>query len=93
MRRKNNPWVSLVALILLAVILVLTCTGCNTTKTEYAESEEAPKTMTVVDETLGYTIYKHDTTGVHYFCRDGGYGKAVCVMVNPDGTPYTGTEG
>lgn len=29
MRRKNNAWVSLVALLALAVILVLICTGCG----------------------------------------------------------------
>lgn len=29
MKRKNNPWVSLVALLALAVILVLICTGCG----------------------------------------------------------------
>jgi hypothetical protein len=28
MYRKSNPWVSLVAVLLLAVILVWTCTGC-----------------------------------------------------------------
>lgn len=44
--------------------------------------------MTVVDFTSGYTIYRHDKTGVLYFCRDAGYGKSVCVMLSPDGTPY-----
>ena len=92
MNRKSNPWVSMVALMLLLTILVLICTGCNPTKTEYDDPDSAPKMMTVVDETMGYTIYRHDETGVHYFCRDGGYGRAVCVMVNPDGTPYTGDE-
>lgn len=29
MSRKYNPYVSLVALLLLALILVLTCTGCR----------------------------------------------------------------
>lgn len=92
MNRKNNPWVSLVALMLLLTILVMTCTGCGNTKKAYADADDAPKTMTIVDSTNGYTIYKHDETGVHYFCRDGGYGKSVCVMVNADGTPYTGAE-
>ena len=93
MKRKNNPWVSLVALMLLLAILVLICTGCGTTKKAYDDSDDAPNMMTVVDSTNGYTIYQHDETGVHYFCRDAGYGKSVCVMVNPDGTPYTGEEG
>jgi len=83
--------VSLTALVLLVVILVLICTGCiPSTETEYDGVSNAPMMMTIVDCTTGYTIYKHDETGVHYFCRDGGYGKAVCIMVNADGTPYTG---
>ncbi len=93
MSRKNNPWVSLVALILLGVILVVVCTGCQNAKRAYIDADDAPKMMTVMDKTNGYTIYRHDETGVHYFCRDGGYGKSVCVMVNADGTPYTGEEG
>lgn len=93
MNRKNNPWVSLVALILLAVILVAVCTGCNNTKTAYDGTENAPKMMTVVDSTDGYAIYKHDETGVYYFCCRAAYGRAVCVMVNADGTPYTGEAG
>ena len=36
MRYKYNPWVSLVALLLLATILVLVCTGCAS-ETEAAE--------------------------------------------------------
>lgn len=92
MNRKHNPWASLIALLLLAVVLVLICTGCDSTQKAYERIEDAPKMMTVVDETVGYSIYRHDETGVHYFCRDGGNGKAVCVMLNPDGTPYTGTE-
>lgn len=91
MNRKHNPWISLVALLLLVTLLVTVCTGCDRTKTEYGDQDDAPKVMTVVDATLGYTIYRHDETGVHYFSRDGGYGMSVCVMVNADGTPYTGS--
>lgn len=90
MKRKHNPLVSLAALLLLVTLLVVVCTGCGATKTEYDDPDDAPKSMTIVDETMGYAIYRHDETGVHYFCRDGGYGKSVCVMVNADGTPYTG---
>lgn len=47
MYRKNNPWVSLVALLLGALILVLTCTGCDiqvgASETEtLAETEPEP---------------------------------------------------
>lgn len=74
--------------VFMALMMVLVMTGC--TKKAYETQTDAPKMMTVVDDTAGYTIYKHDYTGVHYFCRDAGYGKSVCVMVNADGTPYTG---
>lgn len=90
MNQKHNALVSLMALVLLAVILV--CTGCNGTKTAYADIDDAPEMMTIVDETMGYTIYRHDETGVHYLSRDGSYGRGICVMVNADGTPYTGAE-
>lgn len=92
MNRKSNPWVSLVAVLLLVTIVVMVCTGCGSTKTEYDDAENAPKMMTIVDETTGYIIYRHDETGVCYFSRRVPYGVAVCVMVNPDGTPYTGEE-
>ena len=79
----------LFVMLMVLVMMVVFLSGCNqTTK----KSNDAPThEMTVVDETTGYTIYKHDVTGVYYFCRDGGsYGRSVCVMVNADGTPYTG---
>lgn len=93
MNRKSNPWVSLIALLILAVVLVTVCTGCATTKKDYGMESDAPHFMTVVDSTTGYTVYRHDDTGVYYFCRDAGYGKSVCVMVNADGTPYTMPKG
>lgn len=75
--------------IALCVVMVMGLCGCyGRTKRDYGE--EAPHVMSIVDVTNGYTIYLHDETGVWYFCRDGGYGKSVCVMLNPDGTPYTG---
>lgn len=72
----------LVALMLCIVAL----SGCGRSETK---QEELPSEslMTVVDDTLGYTIYVHDETGVMYFSRDGGYGKSVCVMVDADGKP------
>lgn len=77
------------AMISVACTAILLC-ACGVTKKNYDDADEAPHTMTIVDETIGYTIYEHDETGVWYFCRDSGYGKSVVVMVNPDGTPYTG---
>ena len=69
MNRKNNPWVSLIALILvLAGVLVLVCTGCGNTTT--AEAAENPR---FVWEEAGFSILNYyayiitDTeTGVQY---------------------------
>ena len=55
MYHKNNPWVSLVALLLLALILVLTCTGC---RAEAAEIEPANRyTYEVESHPWGPTFY------------------------------------
>lgn len=72
----------------LCLVLLAELAGCEfrSTKRDY---EEAPHVMTIVDKTAGYTIYRHDDTGVWYFCRDAGQGKSVCPMLNNDGTPYT----
>ncbi len=72
----------------LTMLIVLALGGCNTTKS--VDDRNAPSEMTVIDKTGGYVIYKHDKTGVCYFCVIGSDGKSVCVMLNPDGTPYTG---
>lgn len=75
-------------IILFAVlIMVVACfSGCNSTKKNGTPTRE----MTIIDRTDDYMIYKHDTTGVYYFCVIGSHNKAVCVMLNADGTPYTG---
>ena len=52
----------LVVMLVVLVMTVVCFSGCNqTTK----KSNDAPThEMTVIDETTGYTIYKHDVTGV-----------------------------
>ena len=74
--------------ILLTMLIVLALGGCNTTKS--VDDRNAPSEMTVIDKTSGYVIYKHDKTGVCYFCVIGSDGRSACVMLNADGTPYTG---
>lgn len=75
-------------MVVLGISVCLLLAGC--TKKDIDQDAVTTKCMTIVEKTAGYTIYKHDDTGVHYFCRDAGYGKSVCVMVNADGSPYTG---
>lgn len=72
----------------LTMLIILALSGCNPTKS--INDRNAPSEMTIIDKTDGYVIYKHDKTGVCYFCTIGSYGRAACVMLNPDGTPYTG---
>ena len=80
MKQKGNPWVSLIALLLLITVVVCVCAGCE-------------GSFTAVERTRQYTVYRHNETGVHYFCKGTARGgKAICVMLNPDGTPYTGKE-
>jgi hypothetical protein len=45
MNRKHNPFVSLAALLLAAVILALTCTGCNS-EAEATERNDRPAVTT-----------------------------------------------
>lgn len=77
-------------IVLLIAVLMMLLVGCAApTPKEYKELDDS-SLMVIVDETAGYQIYKHKDTGVHYFSRSSAYGKSVCVMVNEDGTPYTG---
>lgn len=58
MRHKNNPWVSLLALLTLAAIVLLLCSGCDITAeaeepcsitsehTEAVDSDTKPNTIT-----------------------------------------------
>lgn len=74
--------------ILLTMLIILALGGCNNTKS--VDDRNSPSEMTVIDKTAGYVIYKHDKTGVCYFCVIGSDGRSACVMLNADGTPYTG---
>lgn len=69
MRFKYNPWVSLVAAVLLVVILVLTSTGCS----DAAEATTAPR-FQIEHAGCGcgleiYTITDTET-GVQYMFAD-----------------------
>ena len=88
MNQKQNPLVSLAALLLLVVILVLTCTGCAT------ETEAAPTTGTtdrLTTEFAGYTgdggrmvIITDTYTGVQYLVVTNN-GTALTVLQTGEG--------
>lgn len=82
MNRKYNPYVSLVALVLLALILVLTCTGCHveaeaSTPQTLAETEaETQDRFTVESEHhsgLHIKIITDTATGKEYIVAMSGY--------------------
>lgn len=77
MRIKNNPWVSMVALLLLAVILVLTCAGCAADTVAAAETEPTPASRFAVEcagegfpYISGFYIITDNQTGVQYLFVD-----------------------
>lgn len=63
MNHKYNPWVSLAALLLLALILAFTCTGC--TDAEAAETKPAPR-FTAEYAGNSCEIITDNETGVRY---------------------------
>lgn len=80
MNRKYNPFVSLVALLLAAVILVLTCTGCTVRASwDDAETNTAPRfTYEYVDHRC--TIITDNQTGVQYLYYASGYGGGLTKL-------------
>ena len=75
MNRKNNPWVSLVALLLAALILVLTCTGCKAAEkgTPHRFTYEAAGPSPAMHESI--YIITDTETGVQYLLCGGGLTK------------------
>jgi hypothetical protein len=71
MNRKHNPMVALAALILLAVVLVMACTGC-TVRASWGEEETEP-TPRFTTEYVGSrcTIITDSETGVQYLFYKG----------------------
>lgn len=72
MKFKYNPWVSMVALLLLATILVLVCTGCaaDTEEKEDASGRftvEFSRNFNVSDQLY---IITDTETGVQYLLAD-----------------------
>lgn len=90
MNRKHNPTLSLVALLLAAIILVLTCTGCGV-PTAAAENETKPAPWFVCETAdnflgLGILYIVTDTeTGVQYLAWWKSNGAAMTVLLPGEG--------
>ena len=85
MNRKHNPFLSLVALLLAAIILVLTCTGCGAVaaaaenKTEPASRFTYEKAGRGPDFGQLYIITDAET-GVQYLAWAKGNGAAMTEL-------------
>lgn len=79
MKRKHNPWISLVALLLLVTLLVTVCTGCDA-----VQAEEEPDRFTVESVQYGTTvdlfIIRDNETGVQYLLAEVYKGGGLTVL-------------
>lgn len=70
--------------IVLCVVITFVLIGCDESP---APAEMRVEQMTLMDSPHPFRVYRHDSTGVYYLiCNYGG----TTIMVNADGTPYTG---
>lgn len=87
--------------IVLAVVMAFTLVACGTARAE--RENEGKQTDSFIADGVHFTvvqswirngdynaIIKHEDTGVCYFFYDGYYSTCMTVMLNADGTPYTG---
>lgn len=70
--------------IALCVVMALLLIGCNKTKNETKESDGR---MSLIFGGAYARVYRDNNTGVQYLSV---YESGTCVLVNADGTPYTG---
>lgn len=87
MNRKHNPMVSLAALLLLAVILALTTTGCTLEDPAPMEPQETAETLPRLTYERQKTewgsayIITDNETGVQYLFCTSGYGGGITPLL------------
>lgn len=92
----------IVCFILVAVMAII-LVGCETASASKERENNGKQTDHYVADGVHFTvvqswirngdynaIIKHEDTGVCYFYYDGYYATCMTVMLNADGTPYTG---
>lgn len=87
--KNSAKIVSIIVFFFAVLVIVSALTGCDVEASGVTSDTGQPVKMTTVQKGAGYRIFRHEETGVYYFCRENGYGIGVCVMVNEDSTPYT----
>ncbi len=86
MRRKHNPLVSLAALVLLATILVLVCTGCGAEAADKVPDRFTIETATNNGKGHQHTLIITDTeTGVQYLYFKSMYSGGLVVLQPGEG--------
>ena len=76
-------------LVIAIIVMLLALCGCGYNKPGKVKTQENDGRMTLVYNDGYCVIYRDNETGVHYFSRSYS---GSCVMVNADGTPYTGED-
>lgn len=91
MNRKHNPIISLVAMILLAIVLLLSCNGCETDTAEAAGNENPARFKVERAETDGpgwCHIITDTETGVQYlYFRTGNGAGGLTVLQTGEEAP------
>lgn len=72
----------------LAVLIIAMTGGCSYNAID-KDTSEGDGRLTLIYEDGLCTIYRDNDTGVQYISQ---YNRGTCVMVNDDGTPYTGGD-
>ena len=72
---------------LLTVLLVFAFCGCENTSGDETSLNTIHMTKCYDDKVI--QIYRHEETGVYYI-GGSSFRSGWCVMLNADGTPYTG---
>lgn len=74
---------------LLAVLIVFAFCGCEDSSGDETSLDTIHITNCYDGDVI--QIYRHEETGVYYL-GGSSFRSGWCVMVNADGTPYTGEE-
>lgn len=72
---------------ILCIAIVLALCGCGSYNKSRVENDGNDERMSLIYADGFCSIYRDNATGVQYFARGNG---GTCVMVNADGSPYTG---
>ena len=91
MNRKNNPWISLIALLLLTTILIYVCSGC-----ERKEAHGLPKAETEARFMIEHHIMIEKESGIIRYAdiiTDKKTGEQYLFYKSGSGSGLTNMEG